>query len=100
MTSADGVNRDLLSAAARDIRTVMRRQQAEANALDPEGWQPLDPALMALAVECDEVVHGQRAETGDLLERIAVVLGEGWEPRSGAHQNRIEKWTLDTPNSG
>ena len=37
--------------------------------------------LMALAVECDEVMHGQRPEAPDLLERIAVVLGDEWEPR-------------------
>lgn len=73
-------DRDLLSAAARDIRTVMRRRQAERNALDPEGWQPPDPILLALAVECDEVVHGQRFETAGLLDRIAAVLGDGWEP--------------------
>ncbi|WP_290723803.1 hypothetical protein [Gordonia sp. UBA6683] len=73
-------DRDLLSAAARDIRTVMRRRQAEANALDPECWEPPDPTLLALAVECDEVVHSQRAETPDLTERIAGVLGDGWEP--------------------
>lgn len=40
----------------------MRRRQAEQNALDPAGWEPPDPALLALAVECDEVV-----------------LGDGWE---------------------
>ena len=73
-------DRDLLSAAARDIRTVMRRRQATANAVDPMGWQPPDPTLMALAVECDEVVHGQRAPAPDLLERIAGVLGDEWEP--------------------
>lgn len=72
-------DRDLLSAAARDIRTVMRRQQAEANALDPECWEPPDPVLMDLAVECDEVMHGQRFDPPDLLERIAGVLGDGWE---------------------
>lgn len=73
-------DRDVLSAAARDVRTVMRRRQAAANALDPAGWEPPDPELLALAVECDEVVHGQRAEAPDLAERIAVVLGEEWEP--------------------
>ncbi|WP_454175392.1 hypothetical protein [Gordonia sputi] len=73
-------DRDLLSAAARDIRTVMRRRQASANALDPMGWEPPDPTLMALAVECDEVMHGQRWEAPDLLERIAGVLGDEWEP--------------------
>lgn len=44
------------------------------------GWQPPDPMLMALAVECDEVMHGQRREAPDLLDRIAAVLGDGWEP--------------------
>ncbi|MFF0706969.1 hypothetical protein [Gordonia sputi] len=73
-------DRDVLAAAAREIRTVMRRRQAEANALDPAGWEPPDPVLLALAVECDEVVHSQRAETPDLTERIALVLGDGWEP--------------------
>lgn len=73
-------DRDLLSAAARDIRTMMRRRQAAANSLDPAGWQPPDPMLMALAVECDEVVYGQRAEGHDLTDRIAVVLGEEREP--------------------
>ena len=68
-------DRDLLSAAARDIRTVMRRRQAERNALDPEGWQPPDPTLLDLAVECDEVVHGQRFETAGLTERIGPERG-------------------------
>lgn len=58
----------------------MRRRQAERNALDPAGWEPPDPVLLALAVECDEVVHGQRAEAPDLTERIAVVLDEEREP--------------------
>ena len=59
----------------------MRRRQAEANALDPAGWQPPDPTLLDLAVECDEVVHGQRDEADDITERIAVVLGDGWGHR-------------------
>lgn len=42
-------DRDVLSAAARDVRTVMRRRQAAANALDPAGWEPPDPVLLALA---------------------------------------------------
>lgn len=58
----------------------MRGCTTAANALDPAGWEPPDPVLLALAVECDEVVHGQRFEAPDLTERIAVVLGEAWEP--------------------
>lgn len=77
-------DRDLLSAAARDIRTMMRRRQATEQAAiletDPSAWARPDPELEALAVEIDEVMYGQRAETPDLTERIAVVLGEAWEP--------------------
>lgn len=43
-------------------------------------WVEPDPELLALAVECDAVVFGRRAESDDLAPRLAAVLGDGWEP--------------------
>lgn len=77
-------DRPLLSAAARDIRNLMRhRQVTEQAALletDPSAWAPPDPELEALAVEIDEVMYGRRREMPGLVERIAGVLGDDWEP--------------------
>ena len=73
-------DRDVLAAAARDVRTVMRRRQAKANALDPAGWEPPDPVLLALAVECDvirvmggsDVRHDCAVPNGDQPRRRGV----------------------------
>lgn len=60
----------------------MRRQQAEMTQATDGGWTPPDPPdLLALAVECDDVVYSQRAEAPpDLTDRLAAVLGDAWEP--------------------
>lgn len=42
-------------------------------------WSPPDPVLEALAVECDDAIYG-RGEAADLTDRLAEVLGDGWEP--------------------
>lgn len=85
MTYAHSVtDRDLLSAAARDIRDLMRhRQVTEQAALletDPSSWARPDPELETLAVEIDEVMYGRRREMPGLVQRIAQVLGDDWEP--------------------
>ncbi|WP_124710990.1 hypothetical protein [Gordonia insulae] len=72
-------DRDVLRAAARDVRTLMRRHQAEASHVAGE-WEPPDPILIALAVECDDVVYSQIREAPDLPDRLTAVLGDGWEP--------------------
>ncbi len=72
-------DRDVLRAAARDIRTMMRRQQAEASYL-AGSWVAPPAELLALAVECDDVVYSQVVEASDLTERLAAVLGDDWEP--------------------
>lgn len=59
------------------------------------GWEPPGATLMALAVECDEVVHGQRPQAPDLLERIAGVLGDEWEAEL---VRRVRQWTLADPS--
>ncbi|WP_187589137.1 hypothetical protein [Gordonia sp. OPL2] len=72
-------DRDVLRAAARDIRTMMRRAQAEAS--QAAGfWVQADDRLVALAVECDDVVYSQITEAPDLVDRLAAVLGDDWEP--------------------
>lgn len=72
-------DREVLRAAARDVRHVMRRRQASA--IDAGGdWVPPDPVLDDLAAECDAVIYGQRAEAADLADRLAAVLGDGGEP--------------------
>ncbi|UTN93547.1 hypothetical protein SEA_OREGANO_34 [Gordonia phage Oregano] len=73
-------DRDVLRAAAEDIRAVMRRQQAEMSQAAEGGWAPPDPDLLALAVECDDVIYSRRAEAPDLTDRLAAVLGDAWEP--------------------
>ncbi|SDT84319.1 hypothetical protein [Gordonia westfalica] len=73
-------DRDVLRAAAEAIRAQMRRQQAEMTQATDGGWTPPDPDLLALAVECDDVVYSQRAEAPDLTDRLAAVLGDAWEP--------------------
>ncbi|AUV61593.1 hypothetical protein PP509_gp33 [Gordonia phage MichaelScott] len=73
-------DRDVLRAAAEDIRAVMRRQQAEMSQAADGGWAPPDPGLLALAVECDDVIYSQRREATDLTDRLAAVLGDDWEP--------------------
>lgn len=72
-------DRDVLRAAARDIRTIMRRHQAEAS-LAAGSWVPIDEVLIALATECDDVVYSLRNEAPDLIDRVAAVLGDDWEP--------------------
>lgn len=39
-----------------------------------------DPVLLALSVECEDVVYSRRPEASDLTERLAAVLGDDWEP--------------------
>lgn len=77
-------DRDLLSAAATAIRDLMRHRQVTEQAamleIDPSAWAPPDPELLALAVEIDEVMYGRRREMPGLVERIAAVLGDDWEP--------------------
>lgn len=77
-------DRDLLSAAAHAIRTLMKRRQVTEQAAmletDPSAWAQPDPELEALAVEIDEVMYGRRREMPGLVERIAAVLGDDWEP--------------------
>lgn len=72
-------DREVLRAAARDIRTMMRRRQAQDSQV-AEAWAPPPPELLALAVECDDVVYGLRSEGTDLADRLARVLGDDWEP--------------------
>lgn len=72
-------DRDVLRAAANDIRTMMRRAQAEAT-YTAGFWVAPDAELMALAVECDDVVYSQIPEAADLVDRLAAVLGDDWEP--------------------
>lgn len=78
------MDREVVRAAARDVRSLMRQRQIEAQARvidrDAWGWKPPDRELEALAVECDAVAYGQRAEAPDLADRLAAVLGDGWEP--------------------
>ncbi|MDJ0010081.1 hypothetical protein [Gordonia alkanivorans] len=73
-------DRDVLRAAAEDMRALMRRQQAEMAQATDGGWAPPDPDLLDLAVECDEVIYSQRPEAADLTDRLAAVLGDAWEP--------------------
>ena len=77
-------DRALLSAATHAIRTMMKRRQVTEQAslleTDPSAWAPPDPELEALAVKIDEVMYGRRAEAPGLVERIAGVLGDDWEP--------------------
>ncbi|WIC40231.1 hypothetical protein SEA_HOLLIDAY_36 [Gordonia phage Holliday] len=74
------MNREVLRAASEAVHSLMRKQQANRQALTDGGWVPLDPALEALGVECDEVLYGRRAEAPDLADRLAAVLGDDWEP--------------------
>lgn len=72
-------DREILRAAANDVRAMMRRAQAEASGRAGE-WMPLNYSLMELATECDDVVYSLRAEAPDLSDRLAAVLGDDWEP--------------------
>lgn len=76
-------DRALLS-AAHAIRSLMKRRQVTEQAamleVDPSAWAPPDPELEALAVDIDEVIYGRRREMPGLVERIAAVLGDDWEP--------------------
>lgn len=79
-------DRALLSAAARDIRDLMKRRQVTEQAAlleaDPSAWARPDPELEALAVEIDEVMYGRRRQMPGLLESIAEMLGDDWDARS------------------
>lgn len=75
------LDRDVVRAAARDVRTLMRRRQANEQArAGADGRVVLDPKLLALALECDDVAYSKRAQADDLAERLAAVLGDEWEP--------------------
>ncbi|AXQ63890.1 hypothetical protein HOV03_gp37 [Gordonia phage Asapag] len=74
------MNREVLRAASEAVHSLMRKQQANRQALTDGGWSPPDPELEALGVECDEVLYGRRAEAPDLADRLAAVLGDDWEP--------------------
>ncbi|WLP90274.1 hypothetical protein [Gordonia sp. NB41Y] len=72
-------DRDVLDAAGRELRRRARRRQADEMLADGGRWSPPDPVLEALAVECDDAIYG-RGEAADLTDRLAEVLGDGWEP--------------------
>lgn len=79
------IDRDLLRAAARDLRRMMQRRQANETAAmiatgDAWGWVEPDPTLWALAAECDDVVYSKRIQPPDLHDRLAQALGDDWEP--------------------
>ncbi|QDP44152.1 hypothetical protein SEA_JUJU_36 [Gordonia phage JuJu] len=74
------IDRDVLRAASEAVRVVMRRHQANRHLLTDGGWAAPDPELEALGVECDEVLYGLRVEAPDLVDRLAAVLGDDWEP--------------------
>ncbi|QYC54591.1 hypothetical protein PP488_gp33 [Gordonia phage Agueybana] len=74
------MDREVLRAASEAVHSLMRKQQANRQALTDGGWSPLDPVLEALGVECDEVLYGRRAEAPDLAARLAQVLDDAWEP--------------------
>lgn len=61
-------------------QAIGRIPQAALLETDPAAWEPPDPELEALAVEIDEVMYGRRREMPGLVERIAGVLGDDWEP--------------------
>lgn len=44
------------------------------------GWAEPDPDLLALVVECEDVIYSRRPEAPDLADRLAAVLGDDWEP--------------------
>ncbi|WP_139180046.1 hypothetical protein [Gordonia westfalica] len=73
-------DREVLRAAAEAVRALMRRRQAAQQLRSDGGWAPPDPELLALGIECDEVIYNQRAEATDLADRLAAVLGDAWEP--------------------
>ncbi|QSM00075.1 hypothetical protein SEA_CASHLINE_35 [Gordonia phage Cashline] len=73
-------DREVLRAASEAVRVVMRRQQANRQLLTDGGWATPDPELLALGIECDEVLYSRRAEAPDLADRLAAVLGDNWEP--------------------
>ncbi|AXQ62866.1 hypothetical protein SEA_ANGELIQUE_35 [Gordonia phage Angelique] len=75
-------DRETLRAAAQAVASVMRRRQAEHQVGTDGGWAPPDPALLALSVECEDVVYSRRPEAPDLTDRLAAVLGDDWEPSS------------------
>lgn len=79
-------DRDLLSAAARDLRRMMQRRQSNQMAEriaatgDAWNWVEPDPALWKLAIECDDVMYGKRIQSPDLYDRLIQELGDDWEP--------------------
>lgn len=73
-------DREVLSAATAAVLKVARRQQANRQLHLDGGWSPLDPELLALSVECEDVVYSRRPEAPDLADRLAAVLGDDWEP--------------------
>ncbi|QCW22220.1 hypothetical protein SEA_WELCOMEAYANNA_35 [Gordonia phage WelcomeAyanna] len=73
-------DRETFRAAAAALLKVARRQQANRQFASDGGWAPLDPELLALAVECEDVMYSRRPEAPDLTDRLAQVLGDDWEP--------------------
>ncbi|QDF16747.1 hypothetical protein SEA_HANNAHD_34 [Gordonia phage HannahD] len=73
-------DRETLRAAAQAVASVMRRRQAEHQVHTDGGWATPDPELLALSVECEDVVYSRRPEAADLADRLAEVLGDDWEP--------------------
>lgn len=78
------MDRETVNAAGTAVRRLMRQRQAEAHArvieVDAWGWASPDAELLALADECEDVYYGRRPEADDLVDRLAAVLGDGWEP--------------------
>ncbi|MDF3280903.1 hypothetical protein [Gordonia sp. N1V] len=82
-------DRNVLRAAARDIRARMHIQQVTEQMASPDAaWSPPDQRLLDLAVECDDVAYGRRPETPDLVDRIAEILGDDWEPTDQVSSSR------------
>ncbi|WP_044506250.1 hypothetical protein [Gordonia sp. KTR9] len=73
-------DRETLRAAAHAVLSLMRRQQAAHQLVSDGGWAEPDAELLALAVECEDVLYSRRPETPDLADRLAAVLGDDWEP--------------------
>ncbi|QGJ87282.1 hypothetical protein SEA_WOCKET_36 [Gordonia phage Wocket] len=74
------MDREVLRAASHAVRSVMRRQQANHQLRTDGGWAEPDARLLALAVECEDVMYSRRPESTDLADRLAAVLGDDWEP--------------------
>ncbi|QAY17635.1 hypothetical protein SEA_MARTEENA_32 [Gordonia phage Marteena] len=73
-------DRETLRAAGQAVASVMRRRQAEHQVRTDGGWAEPDPDLLALVVECEDVIYSRRPEAPDLADRLAAVLGDDWEP--------------------